>query len=150
MTTLSNLWVFKTSGKSLNVPMNLIPSYVFPRCSLLPKNPPILYPKYVLELILCAKVKAKSLSPMISICFRLRLLTLINLKTKITRALSIMVKIIPNRLKRNSIILEKSGWSITNKIDTNMIKAIISDLIISSAPENMEDLFLKGLYNPKK
>ena len=31
-----------------------------------------------------------------------------------------------------------------------MIKAIISDLIISSAPENMEDLFLKGLYNPKK
>jgi hypothetical protein len=73
-----------------------------------------------------------------------------NLKTNTTRALSRIVKIIPNMLKSNIIILEKSGWSIMNKIATKMIKAMISDLIISSAPENMEDLFLNGLYSPKK
>ena len=61
-----------------------------------------------------------------------------------------MARIIPNRLNRNSMILEKFGWFITNKIATNMIKAIISDLIMSSAPENMDVLFLNGLYKPKK
>lgn len=65
-------------------------------------------------------------------------------------ALSKMAKIIPNKLKRNSMILEKSGWFIINRIATNMINAIMSDLTMSSAPENIEDLFLKGLYNPKK
>ena len=65
--------------------------------------------KKLLELILCAKVKASSLSPIMSICFKLRLFTLMNLKTHTTRALSIMAKIMPNKLNRNSMILEKSG-----------------------------------------
>ena len=119
--------------------MNLVPSKDLPIFSFLPKNPAILYPKYVLELILWAKLNANSLSPIMSICFRLRLFVLIILKTSTTSARSNMAKIMPKRLKSKSIILEKLGWFMIKRIATSKMNAIMSAFTISSAPEKMED-----------